>query len=147
MCHLPLNVTLNTNLGTVRDKMGSFQPLEEFLQPFGLWPCCHLGTSGISVQIILRGWGAVLCTAWCLAAFPGIEPRSPALQVDSLPAEPQGKPMTTGMVSLSLLQQIFLIQEVNWGSCITGRFFTNWAIREALLFSTYYEKCLCCCCC
>ena len=25
---------------------------------------------------------------------PGIEPRSPALQVDSLPAEPQGKPVT-----------------------------------------------------
>ena len=25
-------------------------------------------------------------------AFPLIEPRSPALQVDSLPAEPQGKP-------------------------------------------------------
>ena len=24
---------------------------------------------------------------------PGIEPRSPALQVDSLPAEPQGKPL------------------------------------------------------
>ena len=24
---------------------------------------------------------------------PGIEPRSPALQADSLPAEPQGKPM------------------------------------------------------
>ena len=27
----------------------------------------------------------------------GIEPRSPALQVDSLPAEPQGKPKTTGV--------------------------------------------------
>ena len=26
---------------------------------------------------------------------PGIEPRSPALQVDSLPAEPQGKPKNT----------------------------------------------------
>ena len=25
-------------------------------------------------------------------ANPGIKPRSPALQVDSLPAEPQGKP-------------------------------------------------------
>ena len=24
---------------------------------------------------------------------PGIEPRSPALRVDSLPAEPQGKPI------------------------------------------------------
>ena len=26
--------------------------------------------------------------------LPGIEPRSPALQADSLPAEPQGKPIT-----------------------------------------------------
>ena len=34
---------------------------------------------------------------------PGIEPRSPALQVDSLPAEPQGKPKNTGVGSLSLL--------------------------------------------
>ena len=40
---------------------------------------------------------------------PEIKPRSPALQVDSLPAEPQGKPGNTGVGSLSLLQQIFLI--------------------------------------
>ena len=39
---------------------------------------------------------------------PGIEPRSPALQADSLPAEPQGKPKNTGVDSLSLLQRIFL---------------------------------------
>ena len=32
---------------------------------------------------------------------PGIEPRSPALQVDSLPAESQGKPKNTGVGSLS----------------------------------------------
>ena len=38
---------------------------------------------------------------------PVIEPRSPALKVDSLPAEPQGKPKNTGGGSLSLLQQIF----------------------------------------
>ena len=69
MCHLPLNVTLNTNLGTVRDKMGSFQPLEEFLQPFVLWPCCHLGTIGILVQIILRGWGCCPVCCW-VAALP-----------------------------------------------------------------------------
>ena len=36
-------------------------------------------------------------------------------QVDSLPAEPQGKPKNTGVGSLSLLQQIFLTQELNWG--------------------------------
>ena len=45
---------------------------------------------------------------------PGIKPRSPALQADSLPAEPQGKPKNTGVGSLSLLQWIFLTQELNW---------------------------------
>ena len=35
------------------------------------------------------------------------------MQVDSLPAEPQGKPKKTGVGSLSLLQQIFLSQELN----------------------------------
>ena len=46
---------------------------------------------------------------------PGIEPRSPTLQEDSLPAEPQGKPKNTGVGSLSLLQGIFLTQESNQG--------------------------------
>ena len=45
---------------------------------------------------------------------PGIEPRSPVLQADSLPAEPQGKPKNTGVDSLSLLQQTFQTQELNW---------------------------------
>ena len=46
---------------------------------------------------------------------PGIKPRSPALQVDSLPAEPPGKSKNTGVGSLSLLQQIFSTQESNRG--------------------------------
>ena len=46
---------------------------------------------------------------------PGIEPRSPALQVDSLPAEPQGKHKYIGVGSLSLLLRIFLTQELNRG--------------------------------
>ena len=46
---------------------------------------------------------------------PGIEPRSPTLQVDSFPAEPSWKPRNTGVGSLSLLQQIFPTQELNWG--------------------------------
>ena len=44
---------------------------------------------------------------------PRIEPRSPTLQADSLPAEPQGKPKNTGVGSLSLFQQIFPNQELN----------------------------------
>ena len=53
--------------------------------------------------------------------FPGdlrnsrIEPRSPVLQADSLPAEPPRKPKNTGAGSLSLLQRSFLTQESNWG--------------------------------
>ena len=43
------------------------------------------------------------------------QPRSPTLQVDSLPSEPQGKPKNTGVSSLSLLQVIFLTQELNCG--------------------------------
>ena len=46
---------------------------------------------------------------------PGIEPRSPSLRADSLPAEPPGKSKNTGVGSLSLLQQIFPTQESNWG--------------------------------
>jgi len=44
---------------------------------------------------------------------PGIKPRSPSVQADSLPAEPQGKPKKTGVGSLSLLQGIFSMQELN----------------------------------
>ena len=43
------------------------------------------------------------------------EPRSPSLQADSILSEPPGKPNTSGVGSLSLLQGIFPIQELNWG--------------------------------
>ena len=46
---------------------------------------------------------------------PGIEPRFPSLQTDSLPAEPQGKPKKTELGSPSLLQGIFQTQESNHG--------------------------------
>ena len=39
--------------------------------------------------------------------------------------------MNPGVGSLSHLQQIFPTQESNQGLCITGRFFTSWALREA----------------
>ena len=45
----------------------------------------------------------------------GIKPRSPTLQVDSLPAKLTLKPNNTGVGSLSLLRQIFLTQETNRG--------------------------------
>ena len=53
--------------------------------------------------------------SWQYLPNPGIEPRSPALQADSLPAEPQGEPKNAGVGSLSLLQEIFPTQELNQG--------------------------------
>ena len=43
----------------------------------------------------------------------GLELVSPALQVDSLPSEPPGKPKNTEVGSLTLLQGIFLTQKSN----------------------------------
>ena len=45
---------------------------------------------------------------------PGIEPRSPALQVDSLPVEPPGKPKNTG---LGKLQSKSCKLDVCYGMC------------------------------
>ena len=61
---------------------------------------------------------------------PGIEPRSPTLQADSLPTAPQGKPRNTGMGRLSLLQQIFPTQELNQGILHCRRILYHWATRE-----------------
>jgi len=57
------------------------------------------------------------CPALLLGIFfnPGIEPRSPELQVDCLSSEPVGKPKNTGMGSLSILWGIFLTQESTQG--------------------------------
>ena len=71
---------------------------------------------------------------------PGIEPRSLALQADSLPAEPQGKPKNTGVGSLSPLQQIFPTQELSQGLLHCRWIFTNQVIREALFIIKYYLK-------
>ena len=44
---------------------------------------------------------------------PGTKPRSPILQMDSLPSEPPGKLMNSQVGSQSLLQGIFPTQELN----------------------------------
>ena len=59
-----------------------------------------------------RGWP--FPPSWALLS-PGIKPRSPELQADSSPAEPQRKPKNTGVDILSFLQGIFLTQESNLG--------------------------------
>src|SRR5574337_354935 len=64
---------------------------------------------------------------------PGIEHTSSTLQADSLLSEPPGKLKNTGVGSLSLLQWIFLTQELNRGLLHCRRLLYHLSYREALL--------------
>ena len=70
---------------------------------------------------------------WDHIPNPGNEPRPPALQADSLPAEPPGKPKNTGVGSLSLLQWIFPTQELKWSLLHCSQILYKLAIREEIL--------------
>ena len=60
---------------------------------------------------------------------PGIEPRSPALQADSLPSEPPGNPKNT--VAYPFSRGSSWLRNWTRVSCLADGFFTNWAIRKA----------------
>ena len=80
------------------------------LQPYGLQPTRLLCPWGFSRQ---EYWSGLSCPPPGDLSNSGIKPRTSALQVDSLPSEPPGKHMNTGVGSLSLLQGTFLTQELN----------------------------------
>ena len=78
---------------------------------------------------------------------PGIEPRSPTLQADSLPAEPQGKPKNTGVGSLALLQGIFPNKQSNRGLLYRRRILYQLSYEESQLLLTRFIACLSSCSC
>ena len=86
--------------------------MSDSLQPHGLQPSRLLCPWGFSRQ---EYWSELPCPPPGDFPNPGIEPRSPALQADSLLPEPPGKPKNTGVGSLSLLQGIFPTQESTRG--------------------------------
>ena len=73
------------------------------------------------LQVGLLEWAAMPSPPGDLPN-PRIEPRSPALQVDSLLSEPPGKPKNTGVGSLSLLQGIFPTENQARVFCTAGGF-------------------------
>ena len=91
----------------VKVKSESCSVMSKSLQPHGLYsPWNSPGqNTGVGSLSLLQG------------IFPtqGLNPGLLQVQVDSLPAEPQGKPKHTGVGSLSLLLRIFLTQELNSG--------------------------------
>ena len=87
--------------------------VSDSLQPQWLLPARLLCPWGVSKQ---EYWTGLSCPPPGDLPNPGLKPRSPSLQMDSLPSEPPGKPKNTGVGSLSLLQQIFQTQKSNLGS-------------------------------
>ena len=83
-----------------------------FLWPDGLQPARLLCPWGFSRQ---EYWSGLSCPPPGDLLNPEIEPRSPALQVDSLLTEPLGKPKNTQVGSLSFVQGIFQTQKLNQG--------------------------------
>ena len=90
----------------------SHSVMSDSLRPGGLQSARLLCPWEFSKQ---EYWRGLLCPPPGNRPNPGIEPRSPAFQADSLSTEPPGKPKNTGVGSLSLLQGIFLTQESNRG--------------------------------
>ena len=68
----------------------------------------------VILQARILEWVAMLSPPGDLPN-PGIEPRFPTLQVDSLTSGPPGKPKNTGVDSLPLIQGNFPTQESNKG--------------------------------
>ena len=72
-------------------KCGAYEPVNDALSYVRLF----------ATPQTIQSMGFFRPEHWCGELFPspgdlpnpGIEPRSPTLQVDALPAEPQGKPM------------------------------------------------------
>ena len=75
------------------------------------WTVAH--QASLSMGILQAKYWSGLCSPPGDLPNLGIEPRSPALQADSLPAEPPWNPKNTGLGSLSLLQGIVMTQESN----------------------------------
>ena len=80
-----------------------------------LWDPMDCSPPGSSVHGLLQAkileWVAMPSSRG--SSQPGIKPRFPTLQADSIPSEPPGKPKNTGVGSLSLLQGIFPTQGLN----------------------------------
>ena len=81
--------------------------VSDSLRSHELWPARLLCPWGFSRQ---EYWSGLPCPPPGDLSNPGIKPRSPALQKDSLPSEAPGNPTNTGASSISHLQGNFLTQ-------------------------------------
>ena len=78
-------------------------------------------------------WSGLPCPPPGDLPNPGMEPRYPALQADSLSSEPPGKPKNNGVGILSVLQGVFPTQKLNWGFLHCRRFLNQLSYQGSLV--------------
>ena len=100
------------------------------LRPHGWQPARLLCPWGFSR---LGYWNRLPCPPSGDLPNPGVAPRFPALQVDSLLSEPPGEHKNTRVVAYPFFRGASRPRNRTGVSCIAGRFFTSWATQEALI--------------
>ena len=105
------------------------------LQPHGLYSLWN--SPGVGSPSLLQWVGSPSLLQWVDLLNPGIEPRSPTLQADSLPAEPQRKPdfltVIRGYDHYNTLGQSYKIYRSFSYLCPLG--------LDLLKISSQYQKC------
>ena len=95
--------------------------VSDSLRPHRLQPVRPLSPWGSSKQ---EYWSGLPCPPLGDLPNPGIKPRSPALQVNSSPSEPAGKPIILELVAYPFSRGSFRPKNQTGVSCIAGGFFT-----------------------
>ena len=78
------------------------------------WTVAHQASLSLGIHR-QEYWSGLPCPSPGDLLNPGIKPRCPSLQAEPLLSEAQGKPKNIEVGNLSVLQGIFLTQELNWG--------------------------------
>ena len=98
-----------------------------------LWTVAH--QAPLSMEFSRQEfWSGLPCPPPGDLPNPGIESRSPPLQVDSLLFEPPGKPRILERVAHPFSRESSWPRNRTGISWIAGGFFISWATREALIF-------------
>ena len=105
----------------------SYSLIPTFATP---WTAAHQAplSMGFSRQ---EYWSGLPCPPPWDLPDPGIEPRSPTWQADSLPSEPPGMPWILEWVAYPFPRASPQPRNQTRVYCLAGRFFTSWATREA----------------
>ena len=112
-----------SRLGSLCLVVLSCSVMSDFLPPMD---CCSPPESmGFSKQ---EFWSELPCPPPGDLPNPRIEPRSPTLQADSLPSDPQGSPRRLDWVAYPFFRGSSWPRNQTSVSCLAGGFFPSWAV-------------------